>query len=150
MIKIVKMSVLDVPQIAELEQECFSSPWSESSLLYAVNDPNSAYFAAKDGEKTVGYGGINFVLDEGFIGNVAVKSDYRRKGVGLSIIESIISLAEEKKVSFISLEVRKSNTPAILLYEKCGFLDVGIRKDFYIWPTEDAVIMTQWFNEKKV
>ena len=150
MFKISKMTALDVPQIALLEQQCFSSPWSEQSLLYTANNESSAYFVAKDGKNVIGYGGVNVVIDEGYIGNIAVNKEYRHKGVGLSIVNALNDYAVEKNMALITLEVRVSNTPAISLYEKCGFTNVGVRKNFYIWPTEDAIIMTKWFGEKKV
>ncbi|OJU14444.1 MAG: ribosomal-protein-alanine N-acetyltransferase [Clostridiales bacterium 43-6] len=148
MIKIMQMTAFDVVEVAKLEQACFSSPWSEQSLLYAVNNANASYYVAKENKKIVGYGGLNYVIDQGYIGNIAVDKDYRRMGVGLSILKSLISFAEEKKLVSLSLEVRKSNKAAILMYEKCGFEYAGMRKDFYIWPTEDAIIMTKAFSKE--
>ena len=90
--------------------------------------------------------GINVILDEGYIANVAVDPKYRKAGVGTLLVRRIFSLAREKGLSFVTLEVRASNENAISLYEKCGFKTEGRRKNFYSDPKEDAIIMTRRFN----
>ncbi len=127
--------------IALLEKECFSSPWSEHAVLDSLE--NSTFFLLFEEDREVlGYVGLQTVLDEGYITNVAVTKKARKKGVGSALIEQTKKLANEKGLKFISLEVRESNLPAIALYEKQGFKAVGKRKNFYSHPKEDAIIMT--------
>ncbi len=127
--------------LSALEQECFSEPWSRQSFLESFAN-GTVFLLFTEGEKVLGYAGIQTVLDEGYITNIAVTADARRRGVGKALIDGLKAVAEEKALSFITLEVRKSNIPAISLYEKTGFKNTGIRKNFYSAPAEDAIIMT--------
>ncbi len=128
--------------IADLEKECFSQPWSEQSILDAVNN-NTVFFIAQENEKIIGYAGLQIILDEGYITNVAVTSTSRRKGVARALMEKVLELGEEKDLAFITLEVRESNLAAQSLYEKLGFKKEGQRKNFYQNPKENALIMTK-------
>ena len=133
--------------IAIIEKECFSVPWSENAIINSFK--NSTYFAvAVLNGKIIGYGGIQTVLDEGYITNIAVLSAYRKIGAGKKILAKIFEYAKEKNLSFVSLEVRKSNTAAINLYSSFGFVNQGLRRNFYTQPTEDALIMTKRFDDK--
>lgn len=134
----------DEKSIATLEAECFSSPWSEAAILEST-DNNTAFIVFEENGRVQGYAGLQIVLDEGYVTNIAVTKTARGRGIGQSLVESLIKLAQEKGLAFISLEVRQSNVPAISLYAKCGFKDVGKRKNFYQNPTENAVIMTKEF-----
>lgn len=132
----------DERDIAELEKECFSSPWSQNAILdSAKNDTD--FFVCCENEKIVGYAGIQIVLDEGYVTNVAVTGSHRGNGIGGRLVDTLIRHGQEKNLSFISLEVRSSNFSAISLYSKRGFIEVGKRKNFYEKPTEDAIIMTK-------
>lgn len=131
--------------IAALERECFSEPWSENAIFESVR-AGTHFFTACDGDQIIGYAGISTVLDEGYITNVAVTAKARRSGAASLILNRLFQLARERALSFISLEVRRSNTPAISLYEKFGFTIEGVRKSFYRHPTEDAIIMTKRFE----
>lgn len=133
--------------LAKLEQECFSHPWSEKTLAEAM-DNGTHFFAAKFGEKIVGYVGISTILDEGYITNIAVTETHRHKGIGTALLERIFRLAKDLELAFISLEVRKSNQNAIRLYSALGFCEEGLRKNFYTDPTEDALIFTKRFEER--
>ena len=88
----------------------------------------------------------NEILKHSQAVNVAVYPEARRKGVGEKLIDRVFALASDQKLSFVSLEVRESNTPAISLYEKKGFKTEGRRKNFYKNPTEDALILTKRFE----
>lgn len=134
----------DEKSIAALETECFSSPWSQSAILQSLNN-GTAFIVFEENGKVLGYAGLQMVLDEGYVTNIAVTKSARGRGIGKSLVGALISLAKDKGLAFISLEVRESNTPAISLYTKCGFKDFGKRKNFYQNPTEDAVIMTKEF-----
>ncbi len=130
--------------IAETEKQNFSEPWSKNSILESLAH-NTKFFVAQTGDTLLGYIGLNFVLDEGYITSIAVIEEYRKKGVATKLIKACFDFAKENKLSFVSLEVRTSNKAALSLYEKMGFSKEGIRKNFYSKPNEDAIIMTRRF-----
>lgn len=131
----------DQKGIALLEAECFSHPWSEEAIV--ESHINSVIFLVFEEEgKIKGYVGMQKVLDEGYITNIAVTQSERKKGIGIRLIESLKKVAKEENLRFISLEVRKTNLAAISLYKKMGFKEKGIRKNFYTAPVEDGIIMT--------
>lgn len=134
----------DVLAVAEIEKECFSKPWSEKAIKTEINNDLSHFVVEKVGNEVVGYGGMYSVMGEGYIYNIAVKFKYRRFGIGKDIVNELVNYSKNKNLKFLSLEVRKSNTPAINLYSNCGFEYVGNRKNFYTDPIEDAIIMTKF------
>ena len=134
-----------IKEIAKLEKICFSCPWSEQTITEAFETGTKFFVALKD-EKVLGYVGISAILDEGYITNVAVFPEARQQGVASVLLEYLFNFAKEKGLSFISLEVRESNTAAISLYEKFGFKTEGMRKNFYSHPQENALIMTKRFD----
>ena len=138
MIKLFTSENVDAKNLHIIEKECFSTPWSEESFRTAQNTRFYVYLL--EGEP-LGYVGIYSVLDEGYVTNVAVKKDHRKKGIGSALISEL--LENEKDLSFITLEVRKSNEAAIKLYEKFGFKLEGERKAFYSNPREDGLIFTR-------
>lgn len=140
-----KMQSEDIPLVAKLEKECFSSPWTEDGLSAETENPSAEFFVLEAESTLAAYMGMHIVLDECYITNVAVKKDFRKRGFGKALVENALTVAKEKGCAFISLEVRVSNLPAIALYEKCGFERVGERKNFYTAPTENALIMTKYF-----
>ena len=130
----------DEKVIAELEKECFFCPWSEQAVLSSAN--NDCLFVLYEQDGIVkGYAGLQIVLDEGYITNVAVGPSFRRQGVARALMEELIKKLDT--LSFISLEVRESNIAAINLYTSLGFKNEGKRKNFYDAPKEDALIMTK-------
>ena len=144
---VMKMTLDDVSAVSELENECFSAPWSEKSLSESLQNGNSVFLCAKKGGKTVGYIGTSVVLDEAYVSDIAVSKSERRKGIGEKLLAECEKICREMNCSFLSLEVRKSNFAAIALYEKCGFDLVGERKNFYSEPRENALIMTKYFKD---
>ena len=132
-----------IAEIAEIERQCFATPWTDDQIRNS--DDSTVFFLAKAEGKTVGYGGMYTVLDEGYVTNIGVLPAWRRKGIGAKIVKQLIDFSVEKHLAFLSLEVRVSNTAAITLYEKFGFERVGLRKNFYNAPKEDALIMTRYF-----
>ena len=134
----------DAKYIAEIEQYCFSTPWTEKQVKSCDN--STVFFLAKADGKTVGYGGMYTVLDEGYITNIGVMPDYRRRGIGAKLVSKLIDYSVRNSLSFLSLEVRVSNIAAIKLYDSFGFKEVGKRKNFYSNPKEDALIMTRYFS----
>ncbi len=139
-----EMTDRDTEKIVELEKICFTEPWSRDALADSYKN-GTHFFIAEVGCDTAGYIGINTVLDEGYITNIAVFPEFRKKGVATTLLAHIENFAKEKELSFITLEVRVSNTAAINLYRKSGFRDEGRRKNFYRKPNEDALILTKRF-----
>ncbi len=125
-----------LPALAQIERECFSAPWSEASLREELG--KGIFLVAERDGKVMGYAGCQTVLDEGYITNVAVSPDCRMEGVGRALMSGLLERAGERGLSFVTLEVRASNFPAIALYKGMGFEKVGVRKNFYEKPTEDA------------
>ncbi len=136
----------DEKAIAEIEKECFESPWSENAVLSSI-DSGDIFLVLQRGFSVIGYVGLKAVLDEGYINNIAIKKEYRRLGGASLLLKELIKKAEELNLAFISLEVRVSNEKAISLYEKFGFETKGIRKNFYENPKEDAIIMTKTMRD---
>lgn len=134
-----------IKDIALLEAACFSQPWSKEGIADSIR-AGTRFFVAETGGRTAGYVGITTVVDEGYITNLAVFPQYRRKGVAGALLRAVFQLAKQQGLSFVSLEVRRSNLAAISLYEKFGFKTEGERKDFYENPREDALIMTKRFD----
>lgn len=145
MAQIVKMTSEHIAGVAKIEKECFSAPWSEKALSEELTNDVSHFFVCLDENKVVGYAGVHIMSGECYIDNIAVSASHRRQKIGSLLIEKLINTAKNEGGEFISLEVRQSNKPAICLYEKFGFVSVGVRKNFYDFPTEDAIIMTKTF-----
>ena len=141
-----KMSPSHVGEIARLEKECFSTPWSEDGLKSELNNGFARFFVATCAGEIAGYVGAHNVLGEVYITNVAVFEKFRRKGVAKKLIDALLESAKAENGNFVTLEVRKSNIPAVSLYEKCGFEKVGERKNFYEKPRENAVLMTYFIK----
>ncbi len=145
-----KAVTYDARGLAEIEKRCFSVPWSEASLYETVSEKTSSFFVADDNGELAGYIGAYFVLDEGYITNIAVLPEYRRRGIAEKLIRSLIAEAEAREASFLTLEVRAGNAPAIKLYEKLGFGRVGVRRGFYTEPCEDAQLMTLFLRKDRI
>ena len=143
---ITAMNLSDIGQAVMLERLCFSMPWSEAMFVSELNNPACSYFAAYDNGMLIGFTGMLAVLDEGNVLNIAVHPMYRRQGVGRALLNALIAKAGSQNLAFLTLEVRESNKAAISLYEKLGFTRVGIRRDYYERPKEDAVLMTLYFK----
>lgn len=137
----------DLEGCAALEKLCFSSPWSATSLELLTKEGIGVGYVCtqkatdSDISTVVAYGGMVIAVDEGQITNIAVHPDHRGQGFGLAVTQALIKHAKNSRLANITLEVRASNTPALSLYRKLGFAEVGRRKNFYTRPTEDAVIM---------
>lgn len=133
----------DLDKVAKLEKSIFSTPWSKDNFLESLGKNYSHFFVAQMDE-VVGYCGIHNLGGDGEITNVAVAPSHRGKKVAYEMLKFAMKETEKKGVEAFTLEVRISNTPAIRLYEKLGFKECGIRKNFYECPTEDAVIMWKY------
>ena len=136
-------------EIHDIECACFSLPWTCEQLEKQMSADNCIFLAALEDDGTVmGYIGMMYVLDEGYISNVAVSPEFRRQGAADALILALIKRTE-KTLVFVTLEVRESNHPAIQLYAKHGFEVVGKRKNYYDKPKENALLMTLFFKREE-
>ena len=146
--KLVPMDKSHIKEIAQIERECFSDPWSEDALEEELYNPLASFIVAQRPDGAVlGYAGLHAVLDEGYLDNIAVREDYRGNGIADDLLDVFVRFGREH-LSFLTLEVRPSNEPAIRLYYKHGFSQVGRRKDYYQHPKEDVIIMTLEFDRE--
>ena len=143
------MTEADLPAVLQIEQRCFPDPWSEGIFRSALGDELCLWLAAETGGVLAGYAGMQSVLDEGYIDNVAVDPGFRRRGAASALLEAIIGEALRRKLRFLSLEVRAGNEGAIALYTAFGFTPAGRRRGYYLRPPEDALIMTKYFTEEQ-
>lgn len=141
----------DIQGIFEISKLSFKLPWSMESIKSEVNNPLAKYIVAKDIEsnKILGFIGVWIILGEGDITNIAVHPEFRKLGIGEKLLNSMINLCESLDCNIINLEVRSSNLPAISLYKKLNFLEVGLRKGYYEDNKEDAILM-QYKNSEHI
>jgi|SRR5208283_1974430 len=136
-----EMSTEDVPEILEIEKTSYTMPWSETSFLSEIYSRNSITRVAESKGKLVSYLCIKKVADEGHLLNLTVHQDYRRRGIARMIFKNAMDDLYANNCRFMYLEVRVSNNVAIKMYTDLHFKIIGTRKDYYIRPTEDALIM---------
>lgn len=135
---------IHLADILNVEKESFLHPWTENMFKEELEGRFSVYRVAVENGCAIGYMGMWILADEGHITNVAVAKDFRRQGVASALLDDFIELARQKELVFITLEVRESNKNAIFLYEKKGFVEVGLRKNYYD-NKENAILMTKYF-----
>ena len=135
------MNSSHVSQIAQLEKICFSDPWSENSIASELGNKLAFWLVATEGEKVAGYIGSQTVMDETDMMNVAVHPDFRRQGIAEALVNGLVEHLKGMGSHCLTLEVRASNAPAIALYEKLGFSEIGRRRNYYRNPREDALIL---------
>lgn len=140
-----RMRESDLADAARLEAENFSVPWSRAQLEESLNNPGYLFLVAEEDGKTVGYGGLLLVLDEGDITNIVVEKAYRGRGLGKELTGALLEEGRRRGLRDFTLEVRAGNQAAIHVYESLGFVCEGIRRRFYERPAEDAWIM--WKRE---
>ncbi len=138
-----RMTEEDCIQVAEIESENFSLPWSRADFLKAVQAPGYLYLVAEEQGEILGYCGCIIVLDEAQIPNVCVRQNARKCGIGRKMLQELICEAKKRNAAVLYLEVRQSNTAAKALYRSLGFEEAGLRKNFYERPREDAVLMNR-------
>ncbi len=133
-----------IPEAARIEKLCFSDPWSPGALEYLCRRDTVFAVACEDRDsgRLAAYGGMEYAAGEGHIINVATHPSFRRLGCARSVLFSLIGFCRERGIGYLDLEVRKSNAPAISLYSGAGFVPVAVRKRYYRFPSEDAVIMS--------
>ena len=137
----ITMNESHVAAVAELEKLSFSLPWDEASVAGELTNPLSLWLVAVEDGELAGYVGSQSVMGEADMMNLAVKPEYRRRGVGEKLVRNLVEELKAQKVYCLTLEVRASNAPAIALYEKLGFVPVGRRPGYYRSPREDALIL---------
>ena len=135
------MTEAHVAQIALIERQCFSLPWTEACIAKELTNPLSYWLVAMDGDTVAGYVGSQSVLGEADIMNIAVAPKYRRRGIARALLEELQNALHLQDVHSLTLEVRVSNMAAIALYGKLGYVEVGCRPNYYHRPKEDALIL---------
>ena len=143
-------SEAEAGQLAEIDRECFTHPLEKKQIRSLLTDGRTFFLAAREGGLLTGSVWVQTVLDEGYIGNVAVRPAYRRRGIADALLHELERLGRERGLSFLTLEVRAGNAPAIALYEKNGYARVGRRPGYYDHPKEDAILMTYNIEQEKL
>ncbi len=138
----------DIPAVAALERAEFPDGADEGMLARLLDIDGGIILAAEEEKNLLGYVWARFVLDEGDIGNIAVAPGFRRRGVGAALLAVLLDEAARRQTAVVQLEVRASNLAARRLYEKNGFETVGKRKNYYEKPTEDAILMSKFFQKE--
>ncbi len=141
MIHIREMTLEDIEQVYNLENSIFSIPWSKDSFESSVKNKNTLFIVAEEEGEILGYLGMYIFSEEADISNVAVSKQYRRQHIAKQMMDDILLKAQAAGVKHVTLEVRETNVAAIKLYENMGFVEAGIRKNYYEEPTENALIM---------
>lgn len=146
--KIVAADIRHLEDIVLIEQLSFSIPWSKDSIRNELQSNTRAVYLAAVDEKgqAIGYIGMWDILGEGHITDIAVHPKFRRKGIAAKLLNEIIHCAKKRNIKSLTLEVRKSNIPAISLYKKYGFVEYGTRKGYYQDNGEDAIIMWKYLE----
>lgn len=146
-IRIVPMTKELIEDVCSIEKECFSVPWNYNMLFSELDNPTARFFVALCGEEAVGYAGMYNICGECGMANIAVLPCFRRRGIAGMLLSALEETARTENADFLTLEVRKSNTAAIALYDSHGFVNVGERKNYYSSPAENALLMTLNFKE---
>lgn len=144
--KILKAEKAHIRGIAELERTSFSSPWSERAIDETMSRDESLFLVALDGDEVIGYIGSYYCIADGYITNIAVSPNHRRRGAGKALLLRLIEEGEKLNLDFWTLEVRESNAPAISLYTSLGFSEAGRRPRFYSNPEETALLLTYYID----
>lgn len=142
MVQYRKVELEELSEVETLERMFFSDAWSLRSLRETWQTREAVIYGAFEGKMLVGYAILYCVLDEGELVRIAVSPSHRRRNVACSMLMSLLTHCREVHVERVFLEVRKSNISARAFYEKNGFTTDGNRKNFYEFPTEDAILMS--------
>lgn len=138
-----EMLVDDLDKVMEIEEAVSLVPWTKEGFFAFLTRNDVMFLVVEEKEEILGYCGMMMVLDEGDVLNVVVRKERQREGIGNFLMQSLLRLAAEQGIRMIHLEVRKGNETAIRLYERLGFEQDGIRKNYYTDPVEDAILMTK-------
>lgn len=146
-LEVTQMTLSDLTQIENCLLDEFDDFWTASMLKHELENKqnlNSHYFVAKMQNEIVGFAGVLMIIDEINIMNIVVRKSKRKLGIGTYLLQTIMDFANNKNASSITLEVNEKNMPAICLYKKFGFKQVGLRKKYYN-NTDNAILMTYLF-----
>ena len=138
----------DAPAVAAMESACFSAPWSLAQIEDEIGKDNALFFVAESAGTVCGYVSAEDICGECYMNNLAVSGEYRRRGIADSLMRTLTDAARSRGCEFLTLEVREGNVPARKLYENRGFSLMGVRRNFYDAPKENACIYTLFFNEE--
>lgn len=138
-----EMLIEDLDQVMEIETDLFAMPWTKEGMFTFLTREDTMFFVVEEKGRILGYCSMQTVLDEGDILNVAVRSDRQKEGIGYFLVDSMLMLAQAQGISRVHLEVRESNGTARRLYQRLGFVEDGLRKNYYTDPLENAVLMTK-------
>ncbi len=143
--EILPFTATHIPRVAEIERLSFSEPWSEAALTLMHESPHCHAVVCIDGAsgEPIAYGGMEYVLDEAELTNIATHPDHRRRGCAKAVLSALEAFAAVNGIRKIWLDVRSSNDAAIALYRSLGYTESGIRKNFYRFPTENATLMVK-------
>ena len=141
--EIFTMTLADLEQMKDTLYSDFDNFWSYNVLKQELENKNTTYIVAKENNEVVGFAGLSICLDEATLNNIVVKKSHRNRGIGGELLEALIELCSELRMKTFTLEVDTENEPAIHLYEKFGFKNLGIRKNYYN-NSRDAFIMTKY------
>lgn len=137
----------DAPVVATMEAACFSAPWSLAQIEDEIGKDNALFFVAESGGSVCGYVSAEDICGECYMNNLAVSVEYRRRGIADTLMRTLTDAAKSRGCEFLTLEVREGNVPARKLYETFGFSLVGVRKNFYDMPKENACIYTLYYDK---
>ena len=143
-----KMTAETVEAVAKLEESCFSTPWSHKDLVSELENPWAIWITAMEDGNLAGYLGIQYGPDGADIMSIATSPDFRGKGVAKQLLNDMELRLKALHLQWITLEVRPSNASALALYTSQGFQQVGRRPKYYQKPTEDALLLTKYFEEE--
>jgi ribosomal-protein-alanine N-acetyltransferase len=135
------MTSSDVPEVARIEATAFSTPWSERTFRSLLHRSGVELWVAEWGDQLAAYAILWTVLDDGELANIAVREDLRGRGIGSRLLSRILEVAQDKGIRSLYLEVRESNELAREMYARRGFREIGVRKDYYDGPREDARVL---------
>ena len=141
-----RMTETDVFRVAAMEKNIFSDAWSETGLRDTLGQKQAFVLVAEEENEIVGYCIIYYVMTEAEIARIAVDETMRRKGVGYGLLDAVCNCCREMKVERLLLDVRESNDSARSFYQRCGFVEDGVRKEFYEQPKENAILMSKMLN----
>lgn len=139
-----RMTLADVAEVAALEEEVFTDPWSADSFLAEVErKPDIGYPVVIRDERDdlLAYAVVWFIVDELHIGNIAVRGREQGQGIGTTLMEHILAEGHRRGMMFATLEVRPSNDRAVALYRRLGFREIAVRKNYYRDNREDALVL---------
>ena len=145
-----RMRPSDLPRVMEIELICFTMPWSEATFRGLLRRTDADLLIAEQGGDIAGYAAFWAVLDQGELGNVSVAPGWRRRGIGRKLVNAVLARAADRGVREVFLEVRVSNVGAQKLYHRYGFEEVGRRRNYYLEPVEDALVMRRELTELPV